>query len=109
MGKAKRARTGNAKGRTPENATSSPERRHLASLAGALSSHQVWARVIEEDTPILRVSNPDSIYATEDVLCEKDGTTHAFRASFGVDLGTTEDIPATADRIARLLGTTADA
>lgn len=107
MGKAKRARTGSTRGKTPTDAISSPERRHLASLAGALTSHQIWARVIEEDTPFLRVSNPDSIYATEDIHCAKDGNTHSFRASFGVDFGTTADVPETASRIARLLGTTA--
>ncbi|WP_236543574.1 hypothetical protein [Spiractinospora alimapuensis] len=105
MGKAKRTRAANVRSKAAVGAANTPERRHLASLAGALTSHQVWARVIEEDTPVLRVSNPDSIYATEDVLCERNGSGHAFRASFGVDLGTTEDIPATADRIARLLGT----
>lgn len=84
--------------------TDTKERKHLAALAGALSSYGVWARVIADGSPFLRVSNPESRYATEDVHCAAGDYNHVFRASFGVDLGTTDDIPAAARRIARLVG-----
>lgn len=82
----------------------SAERRHLAALAGALSSYRVWARVIEDEAPFLRVSNPASVYATEDIRCERRAHNHVFLASFGVGLGTTDDIPGAAARVARLVG-----
>ncbi|GAB3448300.1 hypothetical protein GCM10027570_21700 [Streptomonospora sediminis] len=82
-------------------------RTHLARLAAEVTQHGVWARVIDDATPYLRVSNPDSEYAVEDVFCEPRGREHAFVASFGVYLGNSGGIEPAARRIAWLVGATA--
>lgn len=82
----------------------STERGHLAELAAALSPYGVWARVLEDGSPRLRVSNPNSRYAVEDIDCERHAYRHVFTASFGVRLGTSDDLGATAHRVAWLVG-----
>jgi hypothetical protein len=84
----------------------SKERKCLAALAGALSGYAVWARVVEDGPPFLRVSNPESIYAIEDIHCVAEQHRHTYRTSFGVDLGTSDDVTTSAARVARLVGAT---
>lgn len=84
----------------------SAERRHLSELAAALASYGVWARIIEEEAPYLRVSNPDSEYAVEDVSCERRDHHYAFLASFGVKLGGSDSISMAARQTAWLVGAT---
>lgn len=79
-------------------------RRHLARLAEEVALYGLWARVFARGSPFLRVSNPRSVYATEDVHCAWEEERCFFRTSFGVDLGEPGDAPAAAHRIARLLG-----
>ncbi|MFC7327579.1 hypothetical protein [Marinactinospora rubrisoli] len=82
----------------------SAERRHLSELAAALTPYGVWARVIEDGVPFLRVSNPTSSCATEDVTCERREHDYAFFTTFRVQLGTSETIALTAYRTAWLIG-----
>lgn len=84
----------------------SAERRYLSELAAALASYGVWARIIEDGTPFLRVSNPDSEYAVEDVICERREHHYAFLASFGVKLGGSDSISMAARQTAWLVGAT---
>jgi hypothetical protein len=82
----------------------SKERKCLAALAGALSGYAVWARVVEDGPPFLRVSNPESVYAIEDIHCAPGRHRHIYRTSFGVDLGTSDDVTTAASRVAKLMG-----
>ncbi|MBV2362127.1 hypothetical protein ACFPZ0_18875 [Streptomonospora nanhaiensis] len=82
----------------------SAERGHLSRLATALTRYGVWARVIDDAAPYLRVSNPESDYAVEDVLCERRAHDHAFLASFGVYLGSSDSLDLTARKVAWLVG-----
>ncbi|RCV55907.1 hypothetical protein [Marinitenerispora sediminis] len=82
----------------------SAERRHLSELAAALTPYGVWARVIEDGAPFLRVSNPTSSCATEDVSCERRDQHYAFVTTFCLQLGTSDDVPRAARRTAWLVG-----
>lgn len=92
----------------PPSVTRSAERSHLAKLAAGLSRYDVWARIVDDGPPFLRVSNPASESAVEDVLCERRAHDYAFLASFGVHLGSSESIDLTAKKIAWLVGATQD-
>ncbi|MBB6170169.1 hypothetical protein HNR23_000229 [Nocardiopsis mwathae] len=83
----------------------STERIHLTRLAAELTGYGVWARIIEDTTPYLRVSHPDSARAIEDVACERRRHDHAFIASCGIYLGTSDSIKLTAKKVAWLVGT----
>ncbi|WP_344102242.1 hypothetical protein [Nocardiopsis rhodophaea] len=83
----------------------STERLHLSRLAAALTGYGVWARIIEDSAPFLRVSNPDSHCAIEDVACERRTRDHVFIASSGVYMGNSDSITLTAKKIAWLVGT----
>lgn len=84
--------------------TQSLQRRRLARLAEAVAPHGIWARVIEDGTPFLRVSNPRSEFAVEDVFCERREDGHVFVTSFGMYLGDCDDLAQSVERTARLLG-----
>ncbi|MEY9215382.1 hypothetical protein NI17_015170 [Thermobifida halotolerans] len=84
----------------------SSQRRHLARLAEALAPHGIWARVFEDGRPFLRVSNPESEFAVEDVTCERRENGHVFVTSFGMYLGDCDDLDRSVERTARLLGVT---
>ncbi|GAB3208696.1 hypothetical protein GCM10027294_20210 [Marinactinospora endophytica] len=88
----------------PVTPTGPAERHQLAELASALSGYGVWARVIESGVPFLRVSNPRSFYAVEDVVCERHADSFTFRTSFGVVLGDSRELPRAAVRTAWLVG-----
>ncbi|MGQ4272045.1 hypothetical protein [Nocardiopsis changdeensis] len=84
----------------------SEEHRHLDKLADELSRYDVRADVVDEHGPCLRVSNPASTYAVEDVICERREHDYAFIASFGVYLGSSGSLGVTAHKIAWLVGAT---
>ncbi|MFC4562084.1 hypothetical protein ACFO4E_09475 [Nocardiopsis mangrovi] len=90
----------------PSTAPSTAERRELSRLATALTEYGVWTRIIDDGVPFLRVSNPESDYAIEDVSCERRSHDHAFLASFGVYLGSSDSIALTAKKVAWLVGAT---
>lgn len=79
---------------------------HLGKLAAELSRYDVRTDVVEEAPPYLRVSNPTSSYAVEDVLCERREYDYAFIASFGVYLGSSGSLGVTAHKVAWLVGAT---
>lgn len=79
----------------------------LAALATALEPYGVRYRFIEDEVPYLRVGNPDSQYAVEDIRCEPRARGHAFLSSYGVTMGTSKDIDHAAERVAWLVGATA--
>lgn len=79
-------------------------RDHLSRLAGELAQYGVWARVFEDEGPYLRVSDPESVYATEDIHCERQAHRHVYRAGFGVDLGSTDRLADAARQVAWLVG-----
>nr|WP_184638928.1 hypothetical protein [Streptomonospora salina] len=81
-------------------------RAQLSQLATAVTRYGVWARVIDDAAPYLRVSNPGSESAVEDVFCESRTRDHAFIASFGVHLGSSDSIDLTARNVAWLVGAT---
>jgi hypothetical protein len=91
-------------GTVPTAAPASDEHRELSRLADALTDYGVWARIIDDDPPVLRVSNPQSDYAVEDVSCERRAHDHAFLASFGVYLGSSGSLALTARKVAWLVG-----
>ncbi|GAA3759535.1 hypothetical protein HDA32_004714 [Spinactinospora alkalitolerans] len=78
--------------------------RHLCELAAALTPYGVWARVVEDGVPFLRVSNPKSDYAVEEIRCEGRSHEHAFVTSFGLYVGGSGSPEPAARRIALLLG-----
>lgn len=82
----------------------STERLHLAALAAALAPYEVWARVLDDHAPMLRVSNPESWYAIEDITCVGQQHSYVFCTSFGVHIGNTGDLAGSARRIAWLVG-----
>lgn len=84
----------------------SEEREHLGKLAGELSRYEVRAEVVEESGLCLRVGNPASVHAVEDVICERREHDYAFIASFGVHLGNSGSLSLTAHKIAWLVGAT---
>ncbi|GLU49708.1 hypothetical protein [Nocardiopsis ansamitocini] len=86
--------------------TRSTERTYLAKLASELAPYGVWARVVEDGVPFLRVSNPKSEYAIEDVSCERRSYDYAFLTTFGVCLGSSDSLPLAARRTAWLVGAT---
>ncbi|WP_017538470.1 MULTISPECIES: hypothetical protein [Nocardiopsis] len=100
------AKKKNARSRTAPPPAETAESEQLSRLAEALAKYGVGTRVIRREPPVLRVSNPDSEYAVEDVGCERREHGHAFLASFGVHLGTSESIPLTARKVAWLVGAT---
>ncbi len=81
-------------------------REHLGKLAAELSRYGLRADVIDDTSPYLRVSNPQSSYAVEDVLCERREYDYAFLASFGVHLGSSGSLGVTARKVAWLVGAT---
>ncbi|MFD0776804.1 hypothetical protein ACFQZ2_22960 [Streptomonospora algeriensis] len=83
-------------------------RAQLSRLATAVTRYGVWARVIDDGAPYLRVSNPESESAVEDVFCEARAHDHAFIASFGVHLGSSDSLDLTAHKVAWLVGATPD-
>ncbi|MDT0331317.1 hypothetical protein [Nocardiopsis lambiniae] len=85
---------------------SSEEREHLDKLADELSRYDVRADVVDEHGPCLRVSNPASTLAVEDVICERREHDYAFIASFGVHLGSSGSLGVAAHKIAWLVGAT---
>ncbi|MBR8741286.1 hypothetical protein [Nocardiopsis sp. MG754419] len=84
----------------------SEEQGHLGKLAGELSRYDVRAEVVEEPGLCLRVRNPDSVHAVEDVICERREHDYAFIASFGVHLGNSGSLSLTAHKVAWLVGAT---
>lgn len=84
----------------------SEERDHLGRLAGELSRYEVRAEVVEGSGLCLRVDNPESAHAVEDVICERREHDYAFIASFGVHLGNSGSLSLTAHKIAWLVGAT---
>jgi hypothetical protein len=89
-----------------ETCASSEEHGHLGKLAGELSRYDVRADVVDDHGPCLRVSNPASTYAVEDVICERREYDYAFIASFGVYLGSSGSLGVTAHKVAWLVGAT---
>ncbi|WP_306366223.1 hypothetical protein [Nocardiopsis sp. CC223A] len=89
-----------------ETCAPSEERGHLDKLADELSRYDVRADVVDDHGPCLRVSNPASTYAVEDVICERREHDYAFIASFGVHLGSSGSLGVTAHKIAWLVGAT---
>lgn len=79
---------------------------HLGKLAGELSRYEVRAEVVEDPGLCLRVSNPASHHAIEDVICERREHDYAFLASFGVHLGNSGSVSLTAHKVAWLVGAT---
>lgn len=79
---------------------------HLGRLASELSRYELRAEVVEEPGLFLRVSNPSSFHANEDVLCERREHDYAFIASFGVHLGNSGSVSLTAHKVAWLVGAT---
>ncbi|MGW5878808.1 hypothetical protein ACWFMI_19900 [Nocardiopsis terrae] len=84
----------------------SEEHEHLGKLAGELSRYEVRAEVVDEPALCLRVRNPSSAHAVEDVICERREHDFAFIASFGVHLGNSGSVPLTAHKVAWLVGAT---
>lgn len=84
----------------------SEEHEHLGELAAELSRYDVRADVVEDQPPYLRVSNPSSACATEDVAIERREHDYAFIASFGVHLGSSGSLGVTAHKVAWLVGAT---
>ncbi len=84
----------------------SEEHGHLGKLADELSRYAVRADVVDGQGPYLRVSNPASTYAVEDVICERREHDYAFIASFGVHLGGSGSLGVTAHKVAWLVGAT---
>ncbi len=84
----------------------SEEREHLGKLAGELTRYEVQAEVMDEPDLCLRVRNPVSVYAVEDVICERREHDFAFIASFGVHLGNSGSVSLTAHKVAWLVGAT---
>ncbi|WP_304451653.1 hypothetical protein [Nocardiopsis sp. YSL2] len=84
----------------------SEERGHLTKLAGELARYEVSTDLVDGDAPYLRVTNPESAHAVEDVLCERRELDHAFIASFGVYLGSSGSLGVTAHKVAWLVGAT---
>lgn len=84
--------------------TRSSERQQLARLASVLASYGIWARVIEDGFPFLRASNPRSEFASEDITCQRGPDGHTFSTSFGMRVGSGDQITSSAQRIAQLLG-----
>ncbi|GAA0989492.1 MULTISPECIES: hypothetical protein [Nocardiopsis] len=84
----------------------SEEHGHLGKLAGELSRYSVRADVVDGRSPYLRVSNPASTCAVEDVICERREFDYAFLASFGVHLGSSGSLGVTAHKVAWLVGAT---
>ncbi|WP_017571984.1 hypothetical protein [Nocardiopsis halotolerans] len=84
----------------------SEEHEHLGNLAAELSRYDVRAEVVDERSPRLRVSNPSSACAAEDVICERREHDYAFIASFGVYLGSSGSLGVTAHKVAWLVGAT---
>ncbi|WP_159940650.1 MULTISPECIES: hypothetical protein [unclassified Nocardiopsis] len=82
----------------------SEEHEHLGKLADELSRYDVRADVVEGESPCLRVSNPSSACAVEDVICERREHDYAFIASFGVHLGGSGSLGVTAHKVAWLVG-----
>lgn len=104
------ARTGAASAPDSEPEEGAGERRQLGLLAEALMKYGVTTEVVGaagEEAPVLRVGNPESEYAVEDIGCERREHGHAFLASFGVHLGSSESIPMAAKKVAWLVGATA--
>ncbi|MDS1272215.1 hypothetical protein RIF23_18150 [Lipingzhangella sp. LS1_29] len=92
---------------TPARAGST-ERRHLTELAAALAPYGVWSRVLADGTVLLRVSNPASQYAVEDIACARQPYQTEFHTTFGVRIGDTDDVPAAAHNVAWLVGMVED-
>lgn len=84
----------------------SEESEHLGELATELSNYEVRVDVVDEHSPYLRVRNPASTYAVEDVVCERREHDYAFIASFGVYLGSSGSLGVTANKVAWLVGAT---
>ena len=84
----------------------SEEREHLGKLASELSRYEVRAEVVDEPGLCLRVHNPASACAVEDVVCERREHDYAFLASFGVHLGGSGSVSLTAHKVAWLVGAT---
>ncbi|CAL9545135.1 hypothetical protein SUDANB121_04338 [Nocardiopsis dassonvillei] len=84
----------------------SEEHGHLGKLADELSRYDVRADVVDDHGPCLRVRNPASTYAVEDVICERREHDYAFIASFGVYLGSSGCLGVTAHKVAWLVGAT---
>lgn len=86
--------------------TQSLQRKRLARLAEAVAPHGIWARVIDDGRPFLRVSNPQSEFAVEDITCERREHGYVFVTSFGMYLGDCDDLSLrpSVERTARLLG-----
>ncbi|RKS05317.1 hypothetical protein DFP74_0911 [Nocardiopsis sp. Huas11] len=84
----------------------SEEREHLAKLADELTRYEVRTDVVDGEAPYLRVTNPESAQAVEDVVCERRELDHAFIASFGVYLGSSGSLGVTAHKVAWLVGAT---
>ncbi|WP_017596785.1 hypothetical protein [Nocardiopsis lucentensis] len=82
------------------------EREHLEKLAAELSRYDVTTDVADDPSPRLRVGNPASAHAVEDVVCERREHGHAFLASFGVYLGSSGSLGVTAHKVAWLVGAT---
>ena len=79
---------------------------HHTKLAGELTRYEVSTDLVDGDAPYLRVTNPGSVHAVEDVLCERRELDHAFIASFGVYLGSSGSLGVTAHKVAWLVGAT---
>ncbi|QBI52776.1 hypothetical protein [Streptomonospora litoralis] len=89
---------------TPTTIADSGGRADLSRLATAVTHYGVRARVVDDTAPYLRVGNPESDYAEEDVYCEPRSHGHDFVASFGVHLGSSDSIEPTARKVAWLVG-----
>ncbi|MBB6118727.1 hypothetical protein [Nocardiopsis algeriensis] len=84
----------------------SEEHGHLGLLASELSRYDVRADLVEDEGPCLRVRNPASACAVEEVVCERREHDYAFLASFGVHLGSSVSLGVTAHKVAWLVGAT---
>ncbi|RNL81669.1 hypothetical protein [Halostreptopolyspora alba] len=78
----------------------------LAALATALEPYGLRYRFVEDEVPYLRVGNPESRYAVEDIHCEIRERGFEFLSSYDVPMGTSDDIEDAAGRIAWLVGAT---
>ncbi len=82
----------------------------LATLATALQPYGVRYRYVEDEgrAPSLRVGNPESRFAVEDIhYAPRRAGGHSFLSSYGVRMGTSDDISDAAERVAWLVGATA--
>ncbi|NYH51676.1 hypothetical protein HNR06_001265 [Nocardiopsis arvandica] len=86
--------------------TSSEEHEHLDKLAAELSRYDLRSDMVDGQSPYLRVRNPSSTCAVEDVICERREHDYAFIASFGVYLGSSGSLGVTAHKVAWLVGAT---